>query len=243
MKNCAIVLENITKTFNFDKPRGISNLHQNNSQSNRLIALKEISFSVEEGEILGIIGLNGSGKTTLLRTIAGIYKPDSGLVQVNGILSPLLQLGTGFQNDLKARENIIMNGLLLGLPKSKIENRVDNIIEYAGLANFSNMKLKHYSSGMRSRLAFSIAIQIDSNILLIDEILSVGDIEFKKKSYESFISLKNNKKTILHSTHNLAKLSEFSDRILLLHKGQNIMIGKPEEVIKKYKEINSTNQI
>ena len=129
------------------------------------------------------------------------------------------------------------------MAKSKIENRVDNIIEYAGLANFSNMKLKHYSSGMRARLAFSIAIQVDSNILLVDEILSVGDQEFQKKSYESFISLKNNKKTILHSTHNLSKLLEFSDRVLLLHKGQNIMIGKPEEVIKKYREINSTNQI
>lgn len=243
MEKRAITVEKVTKTFNIKKSRELSNLFHKNTQSKIITALNEISFSVNEGEVLGIIGFNASGKSTLLRIIAGIYKPDSGFVQVNGNLSPLLQLGAGFQNDLQAKDNIIMNGMLLGLTKSKIEGMVNNIIQYAGLENYSNLKLKNYSTGMRARLAFSIAMQVDSDILLVDEILSVGDKDFQKKSYESFISLKKNKKTILHATHNLTKLSEFSDRVLLLHKGHNIMIGKPDEVIKKYKLIKSTNQI
>ena len=171
-----------------------------------------------------------------------MYRPDLGSVKVNGRFSPLMQLGAGFQNELDASENIIINGMLLGLSKNKIESKVENIIDYAELKQFSNLKLKYYSTGMRSRLAFSIAMQIDSDILLVDEILSVGDKEFQKKSYETFLSLKKNKKTIIHSTHNINRLSEFSDRILLLHKGRNIIIGKPEEVITKYAEIKSINQ-
>ncbi len=201
------------------------------------MALDGISFSVKEGEVLGIIGLNGSGKSTLLRIIAGVYTPNSGSVQINGNMSSLMQLGTGFQNDLDARENIIMNGMLLGLSKSKITGMVEKIIKFAELENFSNLQLKHYSSGMRSRLAFSTAMQIDSDILLVDEILSVGDKEFQKKSYDAFLSLKKEKKTILHATHNTNKLLEFSDRVLLLQKGKKVMLGKPDEVIKKYGEI------
>jgi len=140
-----------------------------------------------------------------------------------------------------AKDNIIMNGMLYGLPKSKIEEKVESIIQYAELEKFSNMKLKHYSSGMKSRLAFSTAMQIDSDILLIDEILAVGDKDFQKKSYETFLSLKKNNKTILHATHNLNKLPEICDKVLLLHKGKNVMIGKPNEVIKKYQELKPMN--
>jgi len=188
---------------------------------------------------LGIIGLNGSGKTTLLRIIAGAYKPNMGRVQINGRLSPLMQLASGFLGELSARENIIMNGLLLGVSKSYIQNKVDDIIQYAELEEFSEMKVQHYSSGMLSRLGFSIAMQINPDILLVDEIMSVGDKDFRKKSYESFLSLKKEKKTILHATHNLELLEEFSDKVLLINKGKLIMIGKPAEAIKAYMGIKS----
>lgn len=240
MENVVITVKNVSKTFKLDQRKGISKIiNKNNNQLRYLKALDNISFEVKKGEILGIIGLNGSGKTTLLRIIAGVYKPDSGLVQINGRLSPLLQLGAGFQGDLNARENIIMNGMLLGFSKSEIEEKVDNIIQFAELENFSNLKLKHFSSGMRSRLGFATAIQVNPDILLVDEILSVGDRIFREKSYEIILSLKKNSKTILHSTHNLDKLSELSDRVLLLHKGHIVMIGEPKKIIKEYMELRS----
>ncbi len=238
MDNIAVHVENVSKTFKLEKPRGIFNIAKSGlNASKTLVALDDVSFQIQKGEVLSIIGLNGSGKTTLLRIIAGVYRPDKGSVQVNGTLSPLMQLGAGFQNDLNARENIIMNGMLLGLSKHEIESRVDSVIEYAELEKFSNMQIKHYSSGMRARLAFATAMQINPDILLVDEILSVGDKDFRKKSYESFLSFKKDKKTILHATHSLEKIPELSDRVLLLDKGKNVMIGKPEEVIKKYQEI------
>jgi len=238
----AIVCENISKSFKLDMSQGFKKMVRFMTTATiptHLTALNEISLSVKKGEVLGIIGSNGSGKTTLLRIIAGIYKPDSGKVKVNGRLSPLLQLGTGFQSDLVARENIVMNGMLLGLSKSEIEDKIDTILEFAGLERFSELKLKNYSSGMRARLAFSTAMQINPDILLLDEILAVGDKEFAEKSWNAFLSFKKNNKTILHTTHNLPKAMEFSDRILLLDKGNIVMIGNPKEVIKKYTEISN----
>jgi len=241
----AINVKNISKTFTIKKQKGFTNLIKKTKEKDNgkteIHALNEISFTVKKGEILGIIGLNASGKTTLLRTIAGVYLPDSGSIQVNGILSPLMQLGAGFQPELDARENIIINGLLLGLLKKEIENKVEKILEFAELEKFSQLKLKYFSSGMKARLAFSTAMQINPDILLVDEILSVGDKDFQKKSYETFISLAKNKKTVIHASHNLAKISEFSDRILLLHKGRKVMLGKPDEVINKYKTLKSSN--
>ena len=246
MNNIAVKVDKVSKTFNINQSRGILKLikkNSNHTKNEKILALDKISFTVAQGEILGVIGLNGSGKTTLLRLIAGVYKTDSGSIKVNGRLSPLLQLGTGFQGDLNARENVIMNAMLLGISKSEIAAKVDSIIQYAELEKFSNLKLKHFSTGMRARLAFSTAMQIDPDILLIDEILSVGDRLFRQKSYESLLSFKKNKKTIVHATHSFEKLSEFSDRVLLLHKGQIVMIGEPKEVIKKYTEIKSSNSI
>lgn len=242
MENIAIRVDKVSKTFNVDELRGMERIFKSNrNQQKTLKALDEITFTVMKGEALGIIGLNGSGKSTLLRIIARVYKPDFGSVQVYGRLSPLMQLGLGFHGDLNAQDNIIMNGMLLGIPKSEIQAKVDNIIQYAELEKFENMKLKHFSSGMRARLAFASAIQIDPDILLIDEVLSVGDKDFQKKSYETFLSFKKNKKTILHATHNLNKLSEFSDRVLLLHEGKIVMIGNTNEVIKKYRDMKSKN--
>lgn len=239
MENLAVIIENVSKKFKLNGPRDIFTLikKKSNSEHNKSIqALSGISFTVEKGKILGIIGANGSGKSTLLRIIAGVYHPDTGSVKVNGRISALMQLGAGFQPDLNARENIIMNGMLLGLSKSTIEEKVDEIIEYAELGKFTNMKLKHFSSGMQARLGFTTAMQIDPDILLVDEILSVGDKNFRKKSLETFLSFKKRKKTILYATHNLEKLIDFSDIVLLLDKGKNVMIGTPAEVIKKYRE-------
>lgn len=241
MDEIAVECENISKSFKLDMSQGFKKMVRYMSTSivpKNLTALNEISLTVKKGEILGIIGRNGSGKTTLLRIIAGIYKPDSGKVKVNGKLSPLLQLGIGFHGNLVARENIVMNGMLLGLSKSEIQGKVDNILEFAGLQHFSELKLKQYSSGMRARLAFSTAMQVDADILLVDEILAVGDKEFAEKSWKTFLSFKQNNKTILHTTHNLPKAMEFSDRLLLLDKGKIVMIGEPKEVIKKYDEIS-----
>jgi len=243
MENIAIQVNKVSKIFKLDKPLGISKIVNplNYAKKKTLKALDEISFTVNKGEILGIIGLNGSGKTTLLRIIAGVYKPNFGTVEVNGRISALMQLGTGFQGDLDALENIIMNGMLLGISKPDILKKVDAIIEYAELEKFVNMKLKYFSTGMRARLAYGIAMQVDPDVLLIDEVLSVGDIGFQKKSYETFLSLTKSKKTILHSTHNLNKLAEFSDRVLLLHKGKLVQFGPPDEVIKKYKSLSMGN--
>ena len=238
MENDAIIVSNVSKTFKINTPQSISSLIKKlTSKSYSIAALDGISFSVKKGEVLGLIGYNGSGKSTLLRAIAGIYKPTSGNISINGSISPLMQLGAGFQGDLNARDNIIMNAMLFGLPKSKIEGKIQSIIQYAELEEFSNMKLKDFSTGMRARLAFSTALQIDSDILLVDEILSVGDKDFQKKSYETFLAMTNDNKTIIHATHNLNKISEFSDRILLLHKGKLVVIGEPNEVIKKYQEL------
>jgi len=243
MEDFALNLKNVSKTFKIEKPKGISNIVKGAIKQNSrktILALDNISLSVPRGEILSIIGPNGSGKTTLLRTIAGVYKPSQGSIEINGSLSPLMQLGAGFQPELNTVDNIIINGMLLGFSKNSILQKVNDIIEYAELEKFSNLKLKHFSSGMRARLAFSISMQLDPDILLVDEILSVGDKNFRKKSYETFFSLKKSNKTILHSTHNLDKLSEFSDKLLLLHKGKIVMLGNPEEVIKRYKDIKSS---
>ncbi len=243
MENPAVVVNKISKTFKIEKPSVISKLFQkkSNHQLKTLTALDDVSFTVQKGEILGIIGLNGSGKTTLLRVIAGVYKPDSGSIQLNGSLSSLMQLGAGFQGDLDSRENIIMDGMLLGLTKSEIQPKVDSILKYAELEKFSSMKLRHYSSGMRARLAFATSMQIDPDILLLDEIHAVGDKNFRKKSLDTFLSLKNKNRAIIHTTHSLVGQSEFSDRLLLLHQGKMVMIGKPEEVIEIYNEIKPTN--
>jgi len=240
MENIAVQVENLTKEFESGKPSGLLNIIRQLSskrKNKKFVALDNVTFSVKKGEVLGIIGANGSGKSTLLRIIAGVYKPDSGNVIVNGRLSPLMQLGAGFQNELTAKDNIVMNGLLLGVSKSTIEKKVEAIIEYAELDEFRNLRIKHYSSGMRAKLAFAIAMQVNPEILLVDEILSVGDINFRKKSIETFLSFKNNGRTILLASHNLEPLSTFCDRVLVLQKGKMVIVGNPEEAIAKYKTI------
>ena len=238
--NIAIKVENITKTFDLKLPGGfLKSLKKTNSliYSSKLVALKNISFEVQRGETFWIIGLNGSGKTTLLRTIAGIYVPDNGDIQVNGKLAPLLQIGTGFHPELTGPENIVISGMLMGFSKSEIENRVEKILQFAELEEYATMRLKHYSAGMRARLAFSIGIQVEPDILLVDEVLAVGDISFREKSYKEFLKFKEKNKTIVYTTHMLANLHEVCDRVMLLDKGEIKEVGKPLDVIKIYKEM------
>jgi len=241
MEEISIIVDNVSKSFDLDYKQNSSGLKDAKSkQTKKFPALSGISFSVSKGEMIGIIGLNGSGKTTLLRLIGGIYTPDSGKITVNGTIAPLLQIGLGFHEELNAIENIILYGVLLGFKKSEIKKKIDPILEFSELEQFANMKLKQFSTGMRARLAFTTALQIKSDILLIDEILAVGDIKFNEKSFQEFLNFKNNKKTILYTSHNLGKISELCDRVLLINKGKMIMFGNPQEVIEKYKEITSS---
>jgi len=234
MEEDAVIVEKVTKLFKINKKKSFFGNHKNSSV---ITALDDISFTIKKGEMLGIMGLNGSGKTTLLRTIAGIYKPNFGSIKVKGIMAPLLQIGTGFNPELNASENIIMYGMLLGLKKQEIKKRTDSIIEFAELGQFSEMKLKNYSSGMRARLAFSSALQVNPDILLVDEVLAVGDKSFREKSFDEFLSFKKSGKTILYTTHSTEKISQLADKVLILNKGKVVFFGNPNEAIQKYEEI------
>lgn len=237
MSTNAIILRNVTKYFNRDTIhfRNIRNV------SNRLVALNNISFDVPTGESIGIIGLNGSGKTTLLRIISGIYKPNKGEIKITGQIAPILQIGTGFRNELNAKENIIMYGMLLGLSRTEIKNRIKSIMKFAELEEFTNLKLKHYSAGMRTRLAFTTAMQVDPHILLMDEVLSVGDISFREKSFKELLEFKRRKKTILFTTHSINTLSTLADRVVLLHHGNMLGIGNTHDIITQYKDVIKSN--
>ena len=199
-------------------------------------ALKEVTFSIEAGEFFGVIGPNGSGKSTLLRILAGIYVPDSGLVRVSGLLSPFIELGVGFNVELSARDNIRMNGTLAGLSKRELEERFDGILAFSELERFVDQKLKNYSSGMLVRLAYSIAIQIPFDILLLDEVLAVGDEAFQEKCFATFDRFKEEGKTIVFVSHALELMERFCDRCLLLQSGTVQALGSPNDVADLYRE-------
>jgi len=199
-------------------------------------ALKDVSFSVESGEFFGIIGPNGSGKSTLLRILAGIYVPDRGIVHVSGLLSPFIELGVGFNPDLNARDNIRINGTLAGLTRSQLDERFDEILAFSELERFVDQKLKNYSSGMLVRLAYSLAIQIPFDVLLLDEVLAVGDEAFQEKCFATFDRFKEEGKTVVFVSHGLALMERFCDRVLLLRNGIVEGLGTPAEVIDLYRE-------
>jgi ABC-type polysaccharide/polyol phosphate transport system ATPase subunit len=199
-------------------------------------ALKDVSFSVEAGEFFGIFGPNGSGKSTLLRILAGIYVPDAGRVRVNGLLSPFIELGVGFNPELNARDNIRINGTLSGLTSRELDEKFDRIFEFSELERFVDQKLKNYSSGMLLRLAYSIAIQIPFDVLLLDEVLAVGDESFQQKCFATFERFKEEGKTVVLVTHDLTLLSRFCERVLLLESGVVSSIGQADEVVDVYRE-------
>jgi len=199
-------------------------------------ALKDVSFSVDAGEFFGIFGPNGSGKSTLLRILAGIYMPDSGRVHVNGLLSPFIELGVGFNLELNARDNIRINATLSGLTSRELDKKFDRIFEFSELERFVDQKLKNYSSGMLVRLAYSIAIQIPFDVLLLDEVLAVGDESFQQKCFATFERFKEERKTVVLVTHDLNLLSRFCDRVLLIENGVVRATGSTDDVIDVYRE-------
>jgi ABC-type polysaccharide/polyol phosphate transport system ATPase subunit len=197
-------------------------------------ALQEVSFAVEDGEMFGIIGPNGSGKSTLLKIIAGIYRADAGALHVHGKLSPFIELGVGFHPELNARDNIKINGTLLGLSRRELDRRFDDILAFAELERFVDQKLKNYSSGMQLRLAYSIAIQVPFDILLLDEVLAVGDQSFQEKCFETFDRFRAEGKTIVFVSHDLESVTRFCDRVMLLEYGRVKQIGPAAEVVEAY---------
>jgi ABC-type polysaccharide/polyol phosphate transport system ATPase subunit len=201
-------------------------------------ALRDIDFEVAPGEFFGIVGRNGSGKSTLLKCLAGIYSIDRGDADVRGRLSPFIELGVGFNPELSARDNVIINAILLGLTRREARERFDSIIEFAELEDFVDLKLKNYSSGMSVRLGFSVAVQVNADVLLVDEVLAVGDVAFQRKCFEEFDRMKAEGRTILYVTHDMASVERFCDRGLVLHKGELVAIGPPSEITRTYRELN-----
>ena len=239
-----IIVENVHKSFKLplEQSSGIKQVLVNIARRRRGYelqhVLKGISFTVEKGEFVGIVGRNGSGKSTLLKILAGIYTPEQGHVHVNGSLTPFIELGVGFNPELTGRENIFMNGALLGFSHKEMEALYDNIVGFAELHRFMDQKLKNYSSGMQVRLAFSIAIQAKTDILVLDEVLAVGDASFQQKCYESFAELKKAGVTIVLVTHDMGAVLRFCDRAILINKGLLELEGKPTDVADAYLSLN-----
>ncbi len=198
--------------------------------------LKGISFEIKKGDFIGIVGRNGSGKSTLLKMLAGIYYPENGEILINGTLIPFIELGVGFNPELTGRENVYLNGALLGFSHKEVEDMYDDIWKFAELEQFQDQKLKNYSSGMQVRLAFSIAIRAKGDILILDEVLAVGDAAFQKKCNDYFASLKGNQ-TVILVTHSMDNVTKFCNRAILIDGGKIKLDGKPERVAEAYKNL------
>ncbi|MGB9185700.1 MAG: ABC transporter ATP-binding protein [Solirubrobacteraceae bacterium] len=214
-------------------------LHPFRSRSfDTLRAVQEVSVDILAGEFFGIVGRNGSGKSTLLKCIAGIYNIDQGDLKINGRLSPFIELGVGFNMDLTARDNVIINAIMLGLSRKQATERFDDIIGFAELEDFVDLKLKNYSSGMYVRLAFATAVQVDADILLIDEVLAVGDANFQQKCFDEFTRLQREGRTIVLVTHDMGSVERFCDRVMLLEHGRVVDIGEPGSIARQYNQHN-----
>lgn len=199
-------------------------------------ALKDVSFHVEKGEVIGLIGSNGAGKSTLLKAISGVMKPTKGTIEVNGIISPMIELGAGFDLELTARENIYLNGAVLGYSKKFLEEKFDEIVEFSELKDFLDVPVKNFSSGMTAKLAFSIATIVNPEVLIVDEILSVGDIKFQEKSKNKMLEMIKGGTTVLYVSHSLASIEELCDRVIWLEHGKIIKMGDTKEICKEYYE-------
>jgi ABC-type polysaccharide/polyol phosphate transport system ATPase subunit len=238
-----IVVDSVSKTFRVPeerthtlKERAMHPLRRSGHEA--FSALNDVSFVIERGEFFGIVGRNGSGKSTLLKCLAGIYKVDSGRIWCRGRMSPFIELGVGFNPDLAALDNVVMNGIMLGLTPKQARERYEEVIEFAELEEFQDLKLKNYSSGMHVRLAFSVAIQVDADILLIDEVLAVGDAAFQQKCFDVFNRLRDEGRTIVFVTHDMGSVNRFCHRALLLERGDVVALGPPQEVADHYLALN-----
>ncbi len=249
MSDYAIKVENVSKEFKLPHNKKSSlkqtiiGLVKRDNTYEIQEALKDVSFEIKKGEFFGVVGRNGSGKSTLLKIMAGIYTPTRGGVKVNGTIVPFIELGVGFNPELSGRDNVFLNGALLGFSREEIEAMYDDIVEFAELERFMDQKLKNYSSGMQVRLAFSIAIRAKGDILVLDEVLAVGDSAFQKKCIDVFEKYKASNKTVVLVTHSMATVEKYCDRALLLHKGEIIKIGSPEDVSHNYQQDNKKSYL
>jgi ABC-type polysaccharide/polyol phosphate transport system ATPase subunit len=209
-------------------------INKQSKQNKEFWALKDVSFDVNEGDILGVLGSNGSGKSTLLRTIAGVYTPDKGSMKVRGTVSPLLSLGTGFKPELNGLENIFLNGVIMGFSRKEIKENLEEIIDFSEIRDFINEPVKNYSSGMRARLGFSIAVHLKRDIMLIDEILGVGDFKFRKKSQDKMKEIIKSGQTIIIVSHNLDSIKEYATKAIWINKGVLMDSGKVDDVLSNY---------
>jgi ABC-type polysaccharide/polyol phosphate transport system ATPase subunit len=204
----------------------------------QLRALDDVSVEIRQGEFFGIVGRNGSGKSTLLKCLAGIYSADAGEIAISGRLSPFIELGVGFNPNLAARDNVTINAIMLGLSRKEARSRFDSVIEFAELQEFTELRLKNYSSGMQVRLAFSVAVQVDADILLMDEVLAVGDASFQRKCFDEFVRLKSLGKTIVIVTHDMGAIERFCDRAMLIERGHVLDVGDPGSIARQYNDTN-----
>lgn len=239
----AITVKNLSKTFRLPGERRgtlrerLMKFHQRNEVKARK-TLDKINFEVMQGEFFGIIGRNGSGKSTLLKILAGIYQPDKGSeVTVHGRIAPMLELGVGFNPELTGRENVFLNATIMGMTRQEVSDRYERIVRFAELEQFMELQVKHYSSGMSVRLAFAVAMQVDSPILLLDEVLAVGDFVFAEKCFAHFEECRRKGRTIILVTHSAESMERFADRAMLIHQSRLEAIGNPHEVLEKYKAL------
>ena len=237
MANAAITVKELFINYKYADKRSLTNALKfwKKKDAKSFSAVRGISFEVTQGGILGIIGKNGSGKSTLLRAIAGIFSPDKGTIDLHNHSVSLLSIGVGFNKEMTGRENIFLSGLLLGFTEKEIQNKMEDIIEFAELGDFIDRPVKTYSSGMHSKLAFSITAILETDIILVDEVLSVGDAKFKKKSFNKMKDLILDKnRTVVILSHSIETLKELCDQVMWLHEGEIKMIGTPNEVLDLY---------
>ena len=207
-----------------------------NLRFNEFLALDDVSFNLEKGKTLGLIGKNGAGKSTTLKLISGILKPTQGIIRTHGNIVPMLELGAGFDLELTGKENIYLNGAILGYSKEYLESKYDEIVDFAEIRDFIDMPIRNYSSGMMARLAFSIASVVQPEILIVDEILAVGDVAFQEKSFNRMKELMSGGATVLFVSHDLEKIEEMCDKVIWLNKGKVVMFGDTDEVCAAYKK-------
>lgn len=247
-KDIAIKVENLSKNFKLPHERHTSlkslfvNFYRKRIYETQK-ALDDVSFEIKKGEFFGIVGRNGSGKSTLLKLIAGIYAPTRGAITINGSLTPFIELGVGFNPELTGRENVFLNGALLGFNRKEMRAMYKDIVDFAELEKFMDQKLKNFSSGMQVRLAFSIAIRAQSDILLLDEVLAVGDSNFQKKCIEIFRSLQKQKRTIVLVSHDTVQIERFCNRVAVIDEGKVVKIDTASKAIEIYDELNRGEDI
>jgi ABC-type polysaccharide/polyol phosphate transport system, ATPase component len=240
MDNLALEVKHLRKVYQlYNKPidRLKESLGWKKTYHKEFYALNDLSFSVNKGETIGIIGTNGSGKSTLLKIITGVLTPTAGEINVNGKISALLELGAGFNPEYSGLDNIYLNGSMMGFTREEIDKKIDAVLEFASIGEFINQPVKNYSSGMFARLAFAIAINVDPDILIVDEALSVGDVYFQSKCFKKINQIKENGTTILLVSHDMGSVIKYCDRVVLLNNGQFIAQGNPKEMVDIYKQI------